>query len=163
MAQRKSKYQPIPKAQQPEPDSPFVAPQPYADEICLWIATGRTLTDYCKQKGKPSFQNVYEWMEKDADFQARFSRAREVGLDILAEETLGLIDEEPARMDGDKLGRYDNAAVQWAKNRAELRLKLLGKWNPKKYGDKIQQEVTGKGGAPLAVEIEFVKAKEGEK
>ena len=30
----------------------------------------------------------------------------------------------------------DSAFVQWQKNRVELRLKLLAKWNPRKYGDK---------------------------
>jgi hypothetical protein len=33
--------------------------------------------------------------------------------------------------------RIDSAHVAWLKNRAEQRMKLLAKWNPKKYGDRL--------------------------
>jgi hypothetical protein len=43
--------------------------------------------------------------------------------------------------------------VQWAKNRVELRLKLLAKWNPKRYGDKVQ--VAGDAENPLNTVVSF--------
>jgi hypothetical protein len=39
--------------------------------------------------------------------------------------------------------------VQRDKLIIETDLKLLAKWNPKKYGDKVNVEATGKDGAPL--------------
>ena len=33
----------------------------YADEICEWIANGKTLRAYCGQKGKPNWVTIYRW------------------------------------------------------------------------------------------------------
>ena len=48
--------------------------------------------------------------------------------------------------------------IEHRKLRIETRLKLLAKWNPRKYGDKVQQELSGPNGGPIptAISIEFV-------
>ncbi|MGI9141990.1 MAG: hypothetical protein ACR2IJ_02260, partial [Fluviibacter sp.] len=75
-----------------------------------------------------------------------FSRARELGTDAIAEDAIAILDQIPERIDG---GRMDSAFVQWQKNRVEMRLKLLAKWNPRKYGDR--QVLAGDPEAPLEV------------
>jgi hypothetical protein len=42
--------------------------------------------------------------------------------------------------------------IQRSKLRIETRLKLLAKWNPKKYGERVQ--VAGDADSPLKVEAE---------
>lgn len=116
---------------------PSVYTPEIADEICEWIADGRSLREWCRQHGKPTWSAVYAWLRADADFSARFALARDVGADAIAEDTLALLDAAPERhatQFGDKI---DPAHVQWTKNRADQRLKLLAKWNPKKYGDRV--------------------------
>jgi hypothetical protein len=86
-------------------------------------------------------------MEKDKDFAQRFAHAREVGHDAIADECLEIIDEEAEMAesfskDGGSSHR-DGAHVSWMKNRVEMRLKLLAKWNPKKYGEKVGVEHSG--------------------
>jgi hypothetical protein len=119
------------------------------EEIIEWISHGKTLRDYCRIEGNPAWRTVYDWLEKDESFAARFARARDMGADAIAEECLEIIDT-PAEMAvssgaTSSSSHRDSAHVSWMKNRAEMRLKLLAKWNPKKYGDKL--DVTSKGEA----------------
>lgn len=92
----------------------------------------------------PGWVSVYNWIDQDEDFAQRFARARDLGADAIASEALEIMDEQPER---DEKGRLDPAQVQWQKNRAELRLKLLAKWSPKKYGDKITTDVISSDGS----------------
>lgn len=126
---------------------PEPVPQDIAYELCLWISEGKTLREFCRQEGMPAFRTVYDWMEKDPEFAARIARARDVGQDMIAEETLEIIDTEPEfaeswSKDGGSKHR-DSAHTTWLKNRVEQRMKLLAKWNPKKYGDKVGVEAQG--------------------
>ena len=122
---------------------PEPVPENKANEIVEWIAAGNTLRDYCRIEGNPAWRTVYEWLEKDDTFSARFARAREMGHDAIAEDTLSIIDTFPLYAESDSGSRLDSAHVSWLKNRVEQRMKLLAKWNPKKYGDKI--DVTSAG------------------
>jgi hypothetical protein len=85
-----------------------------------------------------------------------------VGADAIAEEALAIIDAEPERVieldDEGKQSRsrIDSAAVTWARNRADMRLKLLAKWNPKKYGEKQDVNIGNKEGETLKTEVSIV-------
>ena len=116
--------------------------------ICEQISVGTPLQEICRQKGMPAWRTVYDWMAADDDFAANIARARDLGADAIAEETLAIVDSEPERGND---GKIDSAWVAHQKLRAEHRLKLLAKWNPKKYGDKVSAELTGPGGGPMQV------------
>lgn len=116
------------------------------EKAIAWVAQGKTLRDFCRQDGMPSFHAIYDWLDKNEEAQRRFAHARDVGADIIAEEGLDILDQFPlATADG----KIDSAHVAWLKNRFEGRLKLLAKWNPKKYGDK--QTLNHEGGVQLNV------------
>jgi len=114
------------------------------DEICERIARGETLRAICREEGKPSWNAVYEWINADPEFASRIARARDLGHDAIAEECMVIADESGAEVAVDeKTGRLvvDGEVIQRAKLRIETRIKLLAKWNPKKYGDKTQQDI----------------------
>lgn len=115
---------------------PEPVPTEKMNEILEWIAHGKPLREYCRIEGNPAFRTVYDWIDKDKEFAARFAQARDVGADVIAEEALEIIDTFPVEAVSDSGSRLDSAHVAWLKNRAEMRLKLLAKWNPKKYGDR---------------------------
>lgn len=105
----------------------------------------------------PADRTVRDWIEADKDFSADIARARETGFDAIALEVLKIIDAEPERVvtvmgDDRSESRIDSAAVQWAKNRAETRLKLLAKWDPKRYGDLVK--VGNPDGSNLSPEVD---------
>jgi hypothetical protein len=137
---------------------PQPIPQDKVDEIIEWISAGKTLREWCRIDGNPVFRTVYDWLEKDTEFHARFARAREIGQDVIAEEALAIIDTE-AEMAGSTSEKgesfhRDSAHVSWLKNRAEMRLKLLAKWNPKRYGDKVDVTSDGKAvGLAIAIDL----------
>jgi hypothetical protein len=123
-------------------------------EIIEWISAGKTLRDYCRQTGKPTFVSIYDWLADDADFALRFAHARDTGSDVIADEVLSIIDAEPLAVHDD-LGnkRYDSGSISWNKNRAEQRMKLLACWNPRKYGQRTV--VAGDDAAPIVLEVKF--------
>lgn len=114
--------------------------QELKDEICERIANGETLRAICREDGKPSFVSVYNWLNADDDFALRFARAREIGHDVISEDCLAIADESGAdAVVDEKTGglKVDGEVIQRAKLRIETRLKLLAKWNPKKWGEKL--------------------------
>jgi hypothetical protein len=127
-------------------------PAQFLPEIHAWIESGKTLRAYCRQDGKPSYGTVYDWLEadaKDAGIESsRFARARELGEEQIMQECLAIADETQAgeivtvKADGTKEVKTADM-IEHRKLRIETRLKLLAKWNPKKYGDKLDLNVSG--------------------
>lgn len=131
--------------------------QEIADRICERIGEGEPLRVICRDEGMPAWRTVYHWIEENEDFKARIARARTRGFDAIAEECLAIADDTDH--DTVMVGHDDNlreaANTEWisrSKLRVETRLKLLAKWDPKRYGEKITQEHTGADGKP----IEFI-------
>lgn len=128
------------------------------DEICQLIAEGVPLREICRMEKMPSWWNAYEWMKADLEFGQRIARAREIGFDVIAAESMDIVDAPPERT---MTGQIDSGSVAHAKLRAEHRLKLLAKWSPKRYGDKVENTVIGADGGPVLshLTLEFVKTK----
>jgi hypothetical protein len=88
-----------------------------------------------------------------AGLSVAIARAREIGYDAIAEDCLRIADDASNDwMETEHGPRLNAEHVQRSKLRIETRLKLLAKWNPKKYGERVQ--VAGDADAPLKVEAE---------
>ncbi len=120
------------------------------DEIIERLSAGEPLAAICRDDHMPGLTTVYDWMRKDESgaLSERFARAREAGFDMIAQDTLRIADEPPPITEH---GSTDGGAVQHAKLRIETRLKLLAKWDPKRYGDRL--ELAGDAKAPLTVQV----------
>lgn len=116
--------------------------------ICEKIAEGTPLREICRQPGMPAWRTVYDWAGADEAFAAAIAHAREMGHEAIAEETVEMVDAEPERGPD---GKVDPGWVAHTKLRVEHRLKLLAKWSPKKYGDKLVNEHTGANGGAIQV------------
>jgi hypothetical protein len=106
------------------------------DRICERISLGEPLAVICRDPDMPGLRTVYDWLEKSGEDAARFARAREAGYDMIAADCLQIAD------DG---GNNPNHA----KLRVETRLKLLSKWDPKRWGDAFQVKHAGHEGQNL--------------
>ncbi len=101
----------------------------------------------------PNWQTVYRWKAENADLSNRIARAREAGFDAIAEECLEIADETAFdTIIGDNGDRPNSEWITRSKLRVETRLKLLAKWDPKRYGDKTTTELTGADGGPIKVQ-----------
>ena len=125
--------------------------------ICEGLAEGVPLAQLCREPGMPGRRTVYDWQESSPELAAHIARAREAGFDQLAEETLAIADNTGFE-DEDTIiterGSFPNKEwVMRSKLRVETRLKLLSKWDPKRYGETKKLEHTGADGKPLNLAV----------
>jgi len=111
------------------------------EEVLSRIAQGETLAALGRELDFHP-QSWADWMRADEALAIAYADARDTGHDVIADDVLQIIDSVPAQ----------GEEIQRAKLRAEYRLKLLAKWNPKKYGDKQTVDVGNKDGETLKVE-----------
>ena len=129
-----------------------------ATEICQRLSNGEPLRQICRSENMPAWRTIYDWQYKDdaagarsVGLSAAIARAREVGQDAIAEEIFSLVERDPERIMSEGGGRVDAGYVQWIRVQADIKLKLLAKWNPKRYGDRVA--LTGAAdGVPIKVD-----------
>ena len=115
---------------------PSIYTQEIADTICKALAEGKSLRSICREEGMPTEATVRMWAADDREgFYSQYTRARDIGLDCVAEEVFEIADHGSDHQ-RDRL-KFD--ARRW----------YLSKLAPKRYGDKITQEHTGADGGPI--------------
>jgi hypothetical protein len=116
-------------------------------QICERLAKGEPLAVICRDIGVGR-RTVYQWRDADPAIADLMQDARDDGYDALAAECLDIADDNTEDWKVVKRGRdeqleIDKEAVLRSKLRVETRLKLLAKWDPKRYGEKIDVEHKG--------------------
>ena len=115
-----------------------------AEEICRRLAEGEGLRAICRDEHMPTESTVRGWYVDDYQgFAAQYARARDIGLDVMAEETIEIADDSGLDVvmtdDGP---RPDGEVINRAKLRVDTRKWLLSKLAPKRYGDRLQVDAT---------------------
>ena len=100
-------------------------------EVLDRLSLGETLTSISRDL-KFSTVSWQQWVREDEALALAHAEARAAGGDAVADHVLEIVDAPPERHDG----KIDSGSIAWARNRAEYRLKLLGFWQPSKYGNK---------------------------
>jgi hypothetical protein len=129
-----------------------------ARRMCEQLSEGIPLREICRQDGFPAWRTVYDWMAKDNALSTSIAHARDIGYDAMAEECLIIADtplvgeevSETEDEDGVKVTVKKADMLGHRKLQIETRLKLLAKFNPKKYGDKVVH--AGDDANPLVME-----------
>ena len=127
--------------------------QEMADIICERIAKGESLRKICLDKDTPSHTTILKWLREIEGFASQYARAREDQAEFYLDEIIAISDESSqdkvANEDGTE--PTDSEAIQRSKLRVDTRKWAMSKLAPKKYGDKITQEVTGANGDPISL------------
>ena len=137
------------------------------DSIIERLSNGEPLRQICRDEGMPSWRTVYRWLEKNESLMSRFARARELGHDAISEECLDIADDsrndwmQKELDNGRVIDVLNSEHVQRSKLRIETRLKLLAKWNPKKYGERIDLNHGGQKDNQLPPATVIVTSEEG--
>ncbi|OCP36746.1 hypothetical protein [Ensifer sp. LC163] len=120
------------------------------DTICERIATGASLKAICEADDMPAQSTVFKWLSEKPDFSERYARAREAQADALFDEILSIADDgrndwmEKVSAEGESIGWRENGeAVRRSQLRVEARKWMAGKLRPKKYGEKLDLNVSG--------------------
>lgn len=138
---------------------------PIAYDQTLWtemladIASGAPTRRVIREKGVTG-RTFYGTIDANPELAERYTRAKQGGLDALADEIIELADESRIgkKTKETKDGTFDEYGdmVERSRLQIESRKWLLAKLAPKKYGDKVQQEVTGADGGPIQQETKLV-------
>jgi hypothetical protein len=130
--------------------------------LCARLADGESLKAICAGDDMPDKATVYRWLAANDEFRDLYTRAREDQADTLADEIVAIADEECTMIraekhpgvradddDGYAEVVFDSTAVARNRLRVDARKWVAAKLKPKKYGDKIQQELSGPDGKDL--------------
>ncbi len=141
---------------------PTTFTQDQADHICAELAVGKSLREICRETEGLVLSTVMRWLSANPSFQEQYARAKSAGVDALAEEILDIADDgtndwmERHDKDGENIGwQFNGEAARRSQLRIDARKWLLSKLAPKKYGEKVTQEITGTDGAALSLEVSF--------
>lgn len=116
-----------------------------AQMLADYVREGMTLIDACRTLGL-AVRTIYDRINASPRFAEMMEQARLDGYDAIANQVLAIADDtDNDYIEGtDRFGNpkimLDKEHIQRSKLRAEVRLKLLAKWHPKKYGEKLQVE-----------------------
>ena len=110
------------------------------DRICELIESGKSINSFAGKKGVPSAPSIYRHMARDAEFAGMIAIARQAQQEHEMEKCIELADS--ATPEDWQVKRLQIWARHWRASRMI----------PKKWGDKITQEITGRDGAPIATQ-----------
>lgn len=105
-----------------------------AADICSLLADGESLRKVCDRPGMPNKATVFRWLAQHEEFRDQYAKATETRADAIFEEMFDIADEVAE----------EAAAVGKARLRIDTRKWALARMNPKKYGDKVSQEIDHK-------------------
>lgn len=116
------------------------------------LASGEPLAVICRDDGMPHPSTFKDWCDDEektlgsVSLAIAYGRARDDGFDAIASECVAIAEDGTndwmERLDpksGALIGWQVNGEhVQRSKLRIETRLKLLAKWDPKRYGELLK-------------------------
>ena len=138
---------------------PTLKSEKVMDAICEQLAKGIPLAVICREDKMPAARTVRDWLKSDADFLDRVQAARDDGEEVILANCLEIADtpdegvverwepvkvtdpakpDEPAREELRLVERRVEDRLHHRKLRIWTRFELLKRWNPRKYGDRVQ-------------------------
>lgn len=109
--------------------------------ICIGLSEGRSLLSVCRDNNIP-YEAAKNWERDIPEHATNSARAREVGCHALADQCLNIADtpllgeERTTKADGG-VEVKEGDMLAHRKLQIDTRMRLLGKWLPKVYGDKL--------------------------
>jgi hypothetical protein len=115
--------------------------------ICSRIAGGESLRKICSDPDMPVQSTVFKWLSSNEAFSKQYAHARTVQMEAMAEEILEIADSADSE-------NYNPSRLQ-----VDTRKWLMSKLAPKKFGDKVEQFISGPEGGPIkaSISVQFVK------
>ena len=101
-----------------------------------------------------SSSTFFIWIEEDPKKSKQYAYVTDIRTELKFESIEQDYSEEPQR--DAETGRIDSAWVQLQRLKIDAKKWELSKLNPKKYGDKIQQELSGQVKTDTTYKVEVV-------
>ena len=142
--------------------------QEQADDLCRWMAEGKSLRSWCEEPNNPSRMTVSRWLlDPDREsFRDQYAKAREEQADVMFEELLEIADDgrndwmERYGRDGESYTVENREAINRSRLRVDTRKWILARMTPRKYGERTAVDVGGQADNPLNL-ADLVKKAQG--
>jgi hypothetical protein len=108
-------------------------------EVCVEVANGSNLTAIGQRADMPSERTLRDWAANNETFSQMYARARELRADARADRIDSYVTRTIAGEIDAQVARVAIDAEKWQ----------AAKEQPRRYGDKVSAELTGKDGEAL--------------
>lgn len=121
--------------------------------ICDRLVEGESLRQICRDEDMPSAGTVFKWLTQFPTFAEQYAKAREAQADALYDELFDIADDgtnDWIEIETKKRGVeivLNKEAIMRSRLRADVRKWALARMAPKKYGERIAQEITNPDGS----------------
>lgn len=102
-----------------------------AADICSLLASGESLRKVCGRPGMPDKSSVFRWLAEHEEFRDQYAKATEARADAIFDDIFDIADDV----------NEEAAAVAKARLRIDTRKWALARMNPRKYGEKVTQDI----------------------
>ena len=120
-----------------------------ADTICAKLAEGESMRSISREESMPCCSTLFLWLRTHKEFSEQYAKAKQESHNAWFEEIMDISDDgsndwmERNNKDGECIGyELNGEAIQRSRLRVDTRKWALSKLMPKKYGDKLQTELT---------------------
>lgn len=137
-------------------------PSSYTSEvavtICERMSLGESLREICAEDKMPDKATVMRWLVGNVEFRDQYAKARELQSEHWAEEILEIADDgtndwmERQNKDGSTYEAVNSEHINRSRLRVDTRKWLMARMAPKKYGDRVVNEMVGKDGGAIQVD-----------
>jgi hypothetical protein len=119
------------------------------NDILSEIEQGNSLISILRRKEFPSTATFYQWLEADEDKAKRYVRACEIRADVIFEDIIDIADHS----DEDHTPYTGANVVQRDRLKIDARKWIVAKLHPKKYSDRVYQDITTHQEQPLFPDV----------
>jgi Asp-tRNA(Asn)/Glu-tRNA(Gln) amidotransferase B subunit len=125
----------------------------YTDDLAVKILSRISMAEsvrrICEDEGMPDIDTIYQWLFKDLNgFAERYARAKQEAMELKSEEIEQIVDSV----------QKDTASIAKARLQVDTKKWLMSKLAPKKYGEKLVQEIGGIDGKPIQTQTSLQDA-----
>jgi len=124
--------------------------------ICNKIQTeAMSLRSILREDNMPESHTFYKWIDNDKNKLLQYARATETRADLIFEDILIISDKqgEDVYTDTDGVEHTNHNVINRSRLMVDSRKWMLGKMQPKKYGDKSTLALEG-GDKPIEISFE---------
>ena len=130
------------------------------DSIIEDIEHGYPLRTVLKNGDNPSSRTFYKWLDEDEEKVKRYACACEARAEQIFEDILDIADDQSGdvKVSEDGTKSFDSEFAARSKIKIDARKWMVGKLNPKRFGDKMQVDQNLKVEAIVWVEEKTYEA-----